>query len=159
MFSHKGTNGVETKTRMFCPIRNVAAPGRSLPSPTASRSLSELRSWVLFGRPIGALRWEARVLWTKPLELRAANVLLCYFVTPGVVVRYANMNTHSWYYRAIASIRDCKTDISLCVIWFSNFSKVQNRFSVSNFDFEIHTIVFGSVCTMQKHAAVLAVRV
>ena len=35
-FSHDGVNGPESMTtRMFCLVRQVAAPGRSLPSPTA----------------------------------------------------------------------------------------------------------------------------
>jgi len=37
MFSHDGENWPESKTtRMFCPDRQVAAPGQRLPSPTAS---------------------------------------------------------------------------------------------------------------------------
>jgi len=39
-FSYKGANGPESKTsrRMFRPVRQVAAPGQSLPSSTASFS-------------------------------------------------------------------------------------------------------------------------
>jgi len=37
MFLHNGANGPESKTtRQFRLVRQVAAPGRSLPSPTAS---------------------------------------------------------------------------------------------------------------------------
>ena len=85
-FPHKGANGPESKmTRMFRPVRQVAAPGRSLPSLNVSCSCCAPAQLICrVGHQSVLVQWQLALI-------------ACALFTPFVLASHASLVITLWY--------------------------------------------------------------